>query len=210
MDGEKTAAEELAEAQAAFAAAQERLAAAQKRMGQGASAADASRNESPISESPFEGDASANAFANGPFVTDAASGAFSPSAKAQQPVHSDGASGYQAPNYQAGTAANQASAPYVAPNAQQQYAQSFYGSKDHVAAGLLALFLGWLGLHKFYLGYNTQGFILLGVSILGGLFTFSLATWVVWIIAVVEGIIYLSKNQTEFDQIYVQNKREWF
>lgn len=78
------------------------------------------------------------------------------------------------------------------------------------AAGLLAIFLGWLGLHKFYLGYNTQGFIMLGVSIIGGVITFSLAVWAIWIIGIVEGIIYLSKNQTEFDQIYVQNQRLWF
>lgn len=27
------------------------------------------------------------------------------------------------------------------------------GGKSKVAAGLLAIFLGWLGIHKFYLGY---------------------------------------------------------
>ena len=73
-----------------------------------------------------------------------------------------------------------------------------------------ALFLGWLGVHKFYLGYNTSGFIMLGTSILGGILTLSVASWAIWVIAIVEGIFYLSKSQTEFEQMYVINKREWF
>ena len=93
---------------------------------------------------------------------------------------------------------------------QQAYNQQNVTTKDHVAAGLLAIFLGALGVHKFYLGYNTSGFIMLAVTILGGIFTFSIATWVVWIIAIIEGIIYLTKTQSEFEQIYVFNKREWF
>lgn len=93
---------------------------------------------------------------------------------------------------------------------QQPYAAPAVGEKDHVAAGLLALFLGWLGVHKFYLGYNTSGFIMLGTSILGGILTLSVASWAIWVIAIVEGIFYLSKSQTEFEQMYVINKREWF
>ena len=83
-------------------------------------------------------------------------------------------------------------------------------SKDHVAAGLLAIFLGSLGIHKFYLGYNTAGFIMLAVTILGGLITLGLAAAVMGVIAFIEGILYLVKSQSEFEQIYVFNKREWF
>lgn len=97
---------------------------------------------------------------------------------------------------------------------QQPYVQPHYtapvASRDHVAAGLLALFLGPFGVHKFYLGYNTQGFILLAISLLGGLFSFGLVTGVVWVISIVEGIIYLTKAQSEFERIYVYDKREWF
>ncbi len=99
---------------------------------------------------------------------------------------------------------------YQPPTYQQPYPQTIVSSKDHVAAGLLAIFLGWLGVHKFYLGYNTSGFIMLAVSIIGGIFTISLAMWVIWIIAIIEGILYLTKSQTEFEQMYVMNKREWF
>ena len=83
-------------------------------------------------------------------------------------------------------------------------------TKDHVAAGLLAIFLGVFGVHKFYLGYNTVGFIMLAVSILGGLFSIGIATAVMAIIAFIEGIIYLVKSQSEFEQIYVFGTREWF
>ena len=83
-------------------------------------------------------------------------------------------------------------------------------TKDHVAAGLLAIFLGALGIHKFYLGYNTAGFIMLAVTILGSLFTFGLAGGVMWVIGIIEGILYLTKSQSEFEQMYVVNKREWF
>lgn len=92
---------------------------------------------------------------------------------------------------------------------QPTYAQPVV-TKDHVAAGLLAIILGSLGIHKFYLGYNTSGFIMLGVTILGSLITFGLAGGVMALIGLIEGILYLTKSQSEFDQMYVFNKREWF
>ena len=92
----------------------------------------------------------------------------------------------------------------------QYYQQPVVRTKDHVAAGLLGIFLGTFGIHKFYLGYNTSGFIMLGVAILGGLLSLGLATGVVWLIGLIEGIIYLVKGQVEFEQAYVFGKREWF
>lgn len=83
-------------------------------------------------------------------------------------------------------------------------------SRDHVAAGFLALLLGVFGVHKFYLGYNAQGFTLFALTVIGGLFTFGIATGVVWIISAIEAIAYFSKSQSEFEQIYVYGKREWF
>lgn len=106
--------------------------------------------------------------------------------------------------------ANQAySQPYGQPY-QQPYAQASSCSKDHVAAGLLAIFLGSLGIHKFYLGYNTPGFIMLAVTIVGSIFSLGLAGLAMVVISIVEGVLYLSKSQTEFEQIYVFNKKEWF
>ena len=106
--------------------------------------------------------------------------------------------------------ANQAySQPYGQPY-QQPYAQAAANTKDHVAAGLLAIFLGSLGIHKFYLGYNTPGFIMLAVTIVGSIFSLGLAGLAMVVISIVEGVLYLSKSQTEFEQIYVFNKKEWF
>ena len=82
--------------------------------------------------------------------------------------------------------------------------------KDHIAAGLLAIFLGALGVHKFYLGYNRAGFIMLATSIIGGILTFGLAASVMGVISVVEGVIYLVKSQSEFDRVYVHGSRDWF
>ena len=106
--------------------------------------------------------------------------------------------------------ANQAySQPYGQPY-QQPDAQAAPNTKDHVAAGLLAIFLGSLGIHKFYLGYNTPGFIMLAVTIVGSIFSLGLAGLAMVVISIVEGVLYLSKSQTEFEQIYVFNKKEWF
>lgn len=99
--------------------------------------------------------------------------------------------------------------PYGQPY-QQPYAQAAPNTKDHVAAGLLAIFLGSLGIHKFYLGYNTPGFIMLAVTIVGSIFSLGIAGLAMVVISIVEGVLYFSKSQTEFEQVYVFNKKEWF
>ncbi|MBQ9043787.1 MAG: TM2 domain-containing protein [Eggerthellaceae bacterium] len=94
--------------------------------------------------------------------------------------------------------------------ARRSYASEAIRQKDHVSAGLFAIFLGMFGVHKFYLGCNNAGFIMLAMSIIGGILTFGLAAAVIWFIAIVEGITYLTKSQTEFDRLYVLNQRDWF
>lgn len=83
------------------------------------------------------------------------------------------------------------------------------GPKSKVAAGLLALFLGGLGIHKFYLGYNRAGVIHL-LCIFPGLFLFSIPTFIIFIISLIEGIIYLTKTDEDFHQTYEVGKRSWF
>jgi TM2 domain-containing membrane protein YozV len=82
--------------------------------------------------------------------------------------------------------------------------------KDRIVAGLLGIFLGSLGIHKFYLGYRNEGLIMLLISIVGGCVTFTLASWVMWVIGLIEGIMYLTKSQREFEQTYVYNRKGWF
>ena len=98
----------------------------------------------------------------------------------------------------------------VTARARQAYAAEALRSKDHVSAGLLAIFLGVFGVHKFYLGCNSAGFIMLAVSIIGGIFTFGLAAAVIEVIAIIEGLIYLTTSQTAFERTYVLNQRDWF
>ena len=70
-----------------------------------------------------------------------------------------------------------------------------------VAAGVLAILLGGLGIHKFYLGYTVAGIIQLCLSFLCG---------IGGLIGLIEGIIYLVKSDDEFEQTYILNQREWF
>ena len=90
------------------------------------------------------------------------------------------------------------------------YAARAEKQKDHIAAGLFAVFLGLFGMHKFYLGYNKAAFTMLAVTVIGGIITLGLAGAVVWVIAIIEGVIYLTKTQSEFDKVYVRGQRDWF
>lgn len=71
-----------------------------------------------------------------------------------------------------------------------------------ILAGVLAIVLGYLGVHKFVLGYTKEGIIQLVIGVVtcgaGG------------IIGLVEGIIYLTKTDEEFYQTYQVGKKGWF
>lgn len=69
-----------------------------------------------------------------------------------------------------------------------------------LVAGILAILLGSLGIHKFYLGYTKEGVIqlVLGLFGIGGL------------IGLIEGIIYLTKTDEDFYQTYQVGSRTWF
>ena len=79
-------------------------------------------------------------------------------------------------------------------------------NNNKIAAGLCGIFLGWAGVHKFILGYNTEGIIMLAVSLL----TCGIGATVTSIIGLVEGIIYLTKTDEDFQQTYVNNRKPWF
>ena len=83
------------------------------------------------------------------------------------------------------------------------------GGKSKVAAGLLAIFLGWLGIHKFYLGYTVPGVILLLCGTIGWLLFF-IPPIIASIIGLIEGIIYLTKRDDEFEEEYVVRQKQWF
>ena len=79
-------------------------------------------------------------------------------------------------------------------------------ASQKIAAGILGILLGSLGIHKFILGYTGAGIIMLLVTVL----TCGIAGVLMHIIGLIEGIIYLCKPDSEFVRIYVDGRREWF
>lgn len=69
-------------------------------------------------------------------------------------------------------------------------------SKSKLAAGLLGIFLGGLGIHNFYLGYTTKAIIQLLVSLVGGVITCGVATIAVEVWGLIEGIMILAGKIT--------------
>jgi TM2 domain-containing membrane protein YozV len=74
-----------------------------------------------------------------------------------------------------------------------------------ITAGICAILIGSLGVHKFILGYTTEGLIML----LGTLLTCGIASIVFGIIGLIEGITYLSKTDEDFVNTYIVNKKGW-
>ena len=221
--------DEIAAAEAALKEAQERLRVVREKQAQGAQP----------EESSEIGGAGQPGGTDQPGVADQPNGASQPNQQghdAWSQAYQQGKDAWSQPSQQAsdvwgqtywqanGQAYQQSQGPWQANQAysppytqqpygqpyQQPYAQAAPNAKDHVAAGLLAIFLGSLGIHKFYLGYNTPGFIMLAVTIVGSIFSLGIAGLAMVVISIVEGVLYLSKSQTEFEQIYVFNKKEWF
>ncbi|MBB2196496.1 TM2 domain-containing protein [Gluconacetobacter dulcium] len=83
------------------------------------------------------------------------------------------------------------------------------GEKSKVVAGLLAIFLGGFGIHKFYLGYNKAGIVMLLFTMFGFLF-FGIPGAIIWLIGLIEGVIYISKSDQDFFETYVAHQKEWF
>ncbi|MEJ2125673.1 MAG: TM2 domain-containing protein [Alphaproteobacteria bacterium] len=81
--------------------------------------------------------------------------------------------------------------------------------KNKWIAALLAFFFGGFGVHKFYLGKNTAGLIMLGVFLVGIIFV-AIPSIIIGIIAFIEAIIYLIKSDEEFYEDYVAGDRSWF
>jgi TM2 domain-containing membrane protein YozV len=79
-------------------------------------------------------------------------------------------------------------------------------ASNKVPAGICGILLGSLGVHKFVLGYNTEGIIMLLATVL----TCGVGAGIMGIIGLVEGIIYLTKTDTDFVNTYVTNKKGWF
>lgn len=80
--------------------------------------------------------------------------------------------------------------------------------KGRLAAGLLAIFLGGLGVHKFYLGYTGAGVAMLLISIFGAVIL--IGPILMGLCGLIEGIIYLTKSDEDFQRTYVWGDKPWF
>ncbi len=69
-----------------------------------------------------------------------------------------------------------------------------------ILCGVLAILLGGIGIHKFVLGNTGAGIIMILLA----------CTGISSVIALIEGIIYLTKSDAEFIQIYQVEKKAWF
>ena len=67
-----------------------------------------------------------------------------------------------------------------------------HSEKSRITAALLAIFLGGMGAHKFYLGKT-------GIGIVYLIFCW---TFIPSIIGFIEGIVYLTKTDEEFEEKY--------
>jgi len=93
-----------------------------------------------------------------------------------------------------------------------QYSEASWDEikSKRTTTGILGIIFGFLGVHKFMLGYKTEGFILLGISVIGGIITCGVSIIVTDIIGIVEGIIILTKTPEEFKRLYIDKKTGWF
>ncbi len=88
--------------------------------------------------------------------------------------------------------------------------QQYPGADKRVAAGICGILLGAFGVHKFIMGYTTEGVIMLVASLVGGFLLCGIPTAIISIIGLVEGIMYLTKSDEEFSQMYFVNRKGWF
>src|SRR5215510_1657466 len=77
------------------------------------------------------------------------------------------------------------------------------GADKKVAAGILGIVIGGLGIHKFILGYQKEGLIMLLVSVL----SCGTLAGVMHVIGIIEGIMYLTKSDEDFVRTYVQGRK---
>ncbi|MCX7595403.1 MAG: NINE protein [Fischerella sp.] len=77
-------------------------------------------------------------------------------------------------------------------------------------AGYSGIIFGSLGIHKFILGYATEGLIMLVISLIGGYFTYGFTLLIMQLVGLIEGMIYLNKSYDDFVDTYFVKKQSWF
>jgi TM2 domain-containing membrane protein YozV len=93
-------------------------------------------------------------------------------------------------------------APTPAPAAAAPVASNSNAKDKKLLAGILGIVLGGFGVHKFVLGYTKEGIIQIVITLV----TCGFGS----LLGLIEGIIYLTKSDEEFDRLYIQGKKGWF
>ena len=78
-----------------------------------------------------------------------------------------------------------------------------------ISAGICGILLGALWIHKFILGYRREGTTMLIISVVGSIFLFA-GPFVMGLIGLIEGILYLTKSNQEFEKTYISGRKGWF
>jgi len=78
--------------------------------------------------------------------------------------------------------------------------------KKKVVAGICGILIGSLGVHKFVLGLTTPGIIMLVATVL----TCGFAAAIFGVVGLIEGVIYLTKDDDQFYQDYAIDEKGWF
>jgi len=77
------------------------------------------------------------------------------------------------------------------------------GEKSKVVYGILAILLGSLGIHKFYVGDSKNGLIYLLITVC----TVGMLAFIPGILALISGIMALIGTDSDFTQKYVVEKK---
>lgn len=78
--------------------------------------------------------------------------------------------------------------------------------KNNVVAALLAIFLGGLGIHKFYLGNKNMGILYILITVFGFILAF-IPNVILGVVVLFEGILYLLEDNQSFNEKYNKNFR---
>lgn len=73
--------------------------------------------------------------------------------------------------------------------------------KSRGIAGLLAILMGWCGLHYFYIGKTNAGILFLIIAIL----SCGILATVTTIVAIIQGVLFFTSTQEEFERRWVNS-----
>lgn len=93
---------------------------------------------------------------------------------------------------------------------------SLPGADKKILAGVFGILLGGIGIHKFIIGYNREGIIMLSSQLISWILAIAscgmlfFLPFLVCVVGFVEGVVYLTKSDEEFVQTYITDKKPWF